>query len=115
MTAPAAAPMAASRFVCFSTVPPVDRVVAVLVPCREPLLEVERCDRVTSPPDAFGRVTLGEEAKPAALRSAALRLSNERNPRCCAANERSPFRVVSADLFDPRLHAAVAASTPVRV
>jgi hypothetical protein len=63
--------------VCFSTVPPVDRVAVVLVPCRELLLEVERRDRETSPPDAVVRVPLGEDARPAALRSAALRLSNE--------------------------------------
>src|SRR4029079_12322860 len=84
MTAPAAAPIAASRCVFFSTVPPLDRV--VVVACRVvPDDVVVRRVLATSPADVLLRVA----AAPAVARSAALRLSNGWYPRCCAASERS--------------------------
>jgi hypothetical protein len=102
MTAPAAAPMAASRCVCLTTVPLLVVVVVVVVPADElvrvvPPLDLARCTVVPEPE---------VEALAPAERSAAFRLSSVL--RCCAASDKSRFRVVSAAPLPFRLHAEIA-------
>jgi hypothetical protein len=123
MTAPAAAPIAASRFVCFSVtvrgccatvdeplmlepeLPELRVPLLELVERRAPLLEERVVVRETSPLDV--RVTGAAGVVVNALpRSSAETLSS--GARCCAASDRSVLSALSAGLVSFRLHAPAA-------
>ena len=105
ITAPAAAPMAASRCVCFTTTSlPDDTVPPLLVTVRVPPLLVRRRVVVV----VRGVVVAGPVVN-ALPRSAADNVSCP-GPCCWAASDRSVLSAVSAALFGPRLQLAVMTS-----
>jgi len=122
ITAPAAAPIAASRFVCFSvTVRGSRATVAELLAVLDPRLDDERravvvrraaVDRGALVAVVRAANGAGADAVVNALsRSSAEMLSID--ARCCAASDRSRLNALSAALLSPRPHAPVATSAAI--
>jgi hypothetical protein len=117
MIAPAAAPIAASRFVCFSTVVvgvaafvvPLDALLAVLVPLDFVAVELDFLVVVLAGFGALAVVPLRIMSVPSAFFACSAAVTESSGVPACAARPRSVLRLGSAGLS--LLHAADSATT----